>query len=75
MISSSVILKEELAMELKLTISHRSPLDSGVQLQRNEPGMLVHVAPFRHGDSRHSFTSRSQYIPEMRPYCSENTRL
>ncbi len=45
MISSMVMLKDELAMDVKLTISQRLPLDSGVQLHRKDPGMLWHVPP------------------------------
>ena len=46
MISSMVMLNEEMAIEVKLTISHRSPLVSGLQSHLNEPGMLVQVPPF-----------------------------
>ena len=65
MISSMVMLNEELAIEVKLTISQRSPLVSGLQSHLNEPGMLVQVPPFLHGESTHSFMSLSQYKPEI----------
>ena len=65
MISSMVMLNDELVMEVKLTISQTSPLVSGLQSHLKAPGLLMQVPPFLHGESMHSFMSLSQYNPDI----------